>query len=325
VNEAVVAPCGTVTEAGTDAADFELESAIVNPPFGAGAAMVTVPCAVCPLRIDVGLTDRLVGRIGFTVKPVLTLTPLREAVSTAVVVAVTVPADAVNEAVVAPCATVTEAGNDTDGLELESATVMPPVGAGAAIVTVPCAVCPLRIVVGVRVRPTGRIGFTVKLALRLVPPSEAVRTAVVIEVTVPAVAVKEAVVAPCSTVTEAGTDTAWFELESAIVTPPAGAGAEMVTVPCVVCPLTMEFELSEKAIGTIGFTVKLALTLTPPPDAVRTTAVIEVTVPAVAVKVALFAPCGTVTDAGTETDALELESAIAMPPAGAGAEMVTVP
>ncbi len=68
----------------------------------------------------------------------------------------------------------------------------------------------------------------------------------------------------------------------------------------------------------------MAVTLTPPPEAVSTTAVIEVTVPALAVKVAVVAPCGTVTWAGKETTGLELDSATAIPPAGAGAAIVTV-
>lgn len=77
----------------------------------------------------------------------------------------------------------------------------------------------------------GTIGFTVRFALTLTPPLEAVSAAVVVVVTVPAVAVKLAVVAPCTTVTEAGTDAAGLELESATVRPPAVAGAEIVTVP----------------------------------------------------------------------------------------------
>ncbi len=71
--------------------------------------------------------------------------------------------------------------------------------------------------------------------------------------------------------------------------------------------------------------VRPALTLIPPPDAVIVTAVMEVTVPAVAVKVAVIAPCATVTEAGTVAAALELESVRMTPPAGAGVPMVTVP
>jgi hypothetical protein len=62
---------------------------------------------------------------------------------------VTVPADTVNVAEVAPWGTVTFAGTPAAaGLELERDTTAPPVGAAAVNVTVPVPVCPLTIVVG---------------------------------------------------------------------------------------------------------------------------------------------------------------------------------
>ncbi len=144
-------------------------------------------------------------------------------------------------------------------------------------------------------------------------------------VTDPVVTVKEAVVAPCGTVTDEGTEAAELELESATVIPPNGAAAAMATVPRAVWPLKVTFGLTERMVGTIGFTVKLAPIFTPPLEAVSATEVAVVTVPAVAVKEALVAPCATVTHAGTDAAAFELERAIAIPPPVAGAEMVTVP
>ncbi len=81
----------------------------------------------------------------------------------------------------------------------------------------------------------------------------------------------------------------------------------------------------EIALRTIGFTVRLAVTPAPPPVAVTTTGVTAVTIPAVAVNDAVVNPCATVTEAGTEAAALELESATTVPPVGAGAAIVTVP
>jgi hypothetical protein len=74
-----------------------------------------------------------------------------------------------------------------------------------------------------------------------------------------------------------------------------------------------------------GMTVSDALLVVPPLEAVIVATVDVVTVCVRTVKVALVAPAGTVTPAGTLV-ALELsESATAVPPGGAGALIVTVP
>lgn len=63
--------------------------------------------------------------------------------------ALTVPAVTVNIAEVAPCGMVTLAGTlAAAGLELDSDTTAPPVGAAAVSVAVPVPVCPLTIVLG---------------------------------------------------------------------------------------------------------------------------------------------------------------------------------
>jgi hypothetical protein len=62
VNVAEVAPCGTVTLAGTlAAAELELESDTTAPPVGAAPVNVTAPVPVCPLTIVVGLTVTLLS------------------------------------------------------------------------------------------------------------------------------------------------------------------------------------------------------------------------------------------------------------------------
>lgn len=75
---------------------------------------------------------------------------------------------------------------------------------------------------------------------------------------------------------------------------------------------------------TGGLTVRLAVTLTPTYEAVRTTEVDDVTFSAVAVKDAVVEPAGTVTEMGTEAAELELDRVRVMPAGPAGAEMVTV-
>src|SRR2546422_11105360 len=57
VKAALVAPAATVTLAGTVAAALLLESVTPNPPAGAAAVSVTVPCAETPPVTLVGLTD----------------------------------------------------------------------------------------------------------------------------------------------------------------------------------------------------------------------------------------------------------------------------
>jgi hypothetical protein len=76
------------------------------------------------------------------------LTPEEDAVKVAWVQTLTVPADTVNVAEVAPCGTVTVDGTLTAPLELESDTTTPPIPAAVVRVTIPVPDWPLRIVLG---------------------------------------------------------------------------------------------------------------------------------------------------------------------------------
>lgn len=71
-------PCGTVTVAGTPAAEvLELESDTVTPPLPAAEVSVAVPVPDPPLVIVPGLTETLLnaGGAGLTVIPNVALTP----------------------------------------------------------------------------------------------------------------------------------------------------------------------------------------------------------------------------------------------------------
>lgn len=78
VKVADVAPCGTVTEAGTLATEgFELTSITEAPPLGAADVRVIVPVADWPLVSEVLLTVSLLadGVGGVTVTLNVALTP----------------------------------------------------------------------------------------------------------------------------------------------------------------------------------------------------------------------------------------------------------
>ena len=84
--------------------------------------------------------------------------------------------------------------------------------------------------------------------------------------TVPAVIVNVAEVAPAATVTFAGTLAALaFELASVTVAPPEGAAAVSVTVPVPDCPLVIVPLLVVKPLSAAGrgLTVMLAVLLAP--------------------------------------------------------------
>lgn len=144
VKVALVAPAGTNTLEGTLAAPLLLESRTVAPPAGAGALSVTVPVEDCrPPTTLVGFSvseERVGGggAAGFTVSEADLVAPPYDAEIVIVVEAATALVLTVNEALVAPGATVTLDGTlATAVLVLESVTWAPPDGAGPLKVTVP--------------------------------------------------------------------------------------------------------------------------------------------------------------------------------------------
>jgi hypothetical protein len=89
-----VALCGTVTVAGTLAAEvFELATDTTAPPDGAAAVSVTVPVPDCPLTTVLGETETALkaAATGFTVSPNVAVAPEYEAVRVIEVEVVTLP------------------------------------------------------------------------------------------------------------------------------------------------------------------------------------------------------------------------------------------
>jgi hypothetical protein len=119
-----------------------------------------------------------------------------------------------------------------------------------------------------------------------------------------------------------------FELESDI-TAPLLAGPESVTVAVLDCPLEIELGLRDRleslgADWVDGVMVTPKPSLTPPYDAVNSIGVEVVTLPAVALKVAEFPPCGIVIDNGRVTSPGDALRAIVAPPLGAACVRDTV-
>ena len=143
---AVVAPAATVTEAGTVSNALLLASVTVEPPAGAVWPSVTVHAltALCPRLVRLhARSDTSTGATRLIVA-VFELVP-RVAVTVALwLLAIVAVAVALKFAVVAPEATVTDAGTVSEALLLASVTLDPPVGAVWPSVTVQVltALCP---------------------------------------------------------------------------------------------------------------------------------------------------------------------------------------
>jgi len=170
-------------------------------------------------------------------------------------------------------------------------------------------------------------GLIVKVAVSLTAAREAVTVTGVDVLTGFARIAKVAEDAPAGTETVDGREALAFDVESATTRPPLGAASLSVTVPVADRPDTMVFGLMASPVSAGGVTVTATVFETPEYDAIKVT-LEGLVVPELAItaKVAEVEPCDTVTLAGTETTPeLELESETRTPPAGAGAERVTVP
>jgi hypothetical protein len=238
----------------------------------------------------------------------------------------TVPAVAVKLAVVEPAATVTEAGTVSAVLLSETATLEPPVGAACDSVTVQVALPPETTVAGVHCSAdTVTRGVMVTGEVAEVLFSEAVTVTDWLDATVPAVAVKLAVVEPAATVTEAGTGRAVLLDETATLEPPVGATCDNVIVQVVLPPEVIVAGVHCKVVTVIcGVTVTGEVAEAPFSDAVTVTDWLDATVPAVAVKLAVVEPAATVTEVGTVSAVLLFETATLEPPVGAANDSVTV-
>jgi hypothetical protein len=164
----------------------------------------------------------------------------------------------VKRALVAPAGTVTVLGTLARLELLRSCTTTPPAGAGPLRVTVPVAVLPPQTEVGLIVSDcsvTLGEGLTVRVAVREMPPAEAVIVTLVALETARVETVKVALVVPAGTVTVLGTVATLVLLLLRFTTnPPDGAGAVRVTVPVLLLPPTtlVGFRLKLLRLGCVG-------------------------------------------------------------------------
>jgi len=177
-------------------------------------------------------------------------------------------------------------------------------------------------------------GVTVSVAPRLTPAEVAVMVTDVELCTVVVVIAKVALAAPPAMVTVAGTLAALPLLDSAMTAPPDGAGPLSAAVPCDAAPpATLEgLTVSDASVatpggpGAPGSTQRIGWSPFPSLHTVIITGVDTATLLVLTVKVALLAPAGTVTLAGTDaTEGLLLVSVYTCPPAGATFMMCTFP
>jgi hypothetical protein len=230
-NDTELAPAGTVTTAGTEAAKLELSSCTVAPPAGAGPVNVTVPVTLPPPSVAPSESVSIPAHGGFIVSAVVA-----EFAEVAVIPAVVIDPTAIvvtlNVLDTEPCGTTIDPGTEADPELLARFTSTPPTGAAAANITVPIEDCP----------PINADGERLKLDIVPCPgPAGLIVSVAVVEfadvaviVTDPAALVVTANVPdtePCGMVSEPGTEADPELLANVTSTPPAGAAPDKVTVP----------------------------------------------------------------------------------------------
>jgi len=219
----------------------------------------------------------------------------------------------------------TEDGTLADELLALRATKTPSAPAGPLNVTVPVEVAPPVTVLGLNAIDRSSKGETESVAACDEPEALAVMVTVEAAVTELVVTVNVAVVAPAATVTDFGT-VAMLLLEDKLTTsPPAVAAPDKVKVPVDVSPPTRVFGFRVRLLMAPTVTVNDAVTFTPPEEAVIMAEEVLLATRVLIVNDAVVDPPGTITNAGTNTDASLLTRLTTSPPAGADVERVTVP
>ena len=162
-------PAGTVTDACTPKVVLLAPSEIVAPPAGADLAKVTVPVATFPPTIEAGAMPTETRSGDCTLRSADWLVPLNPAVRVTAAEVATGVVEMLNVALVAPTATVTDAGTVAAMLPDVRETTTPPAGAGPERVTVPVEADPPSTVEGDTLNPTRLTAVRVRVAVWLSP------------------------------------------------------------------------------------------------------------------------------------------------------------
>jgi hypothetical protein len=149
--------------------------------------------------------------------------------------------------------------------------------------------------------------LTVSAAVAVPPPAAAEMVADEDAVTVAAVAVNTALLAPAATTTLAGTvATRVLLLVRVTFLPPLGAGPFSVTVPTDVVPLVTVLGSKVSPLTAGAVTARVADRVTPAPLTEIDDDVLAATGKLVTAKVVVVEPAGTTTEAGTVATAVRL-------------------
>jgi hypothetical protein len=169
----------------------------------------------------------------------------------------------VNVAVLAPLATVTDAGTEAAPLLTDRLTTSPSSGAMPDSCTVPVADVPPRTAAGVTVIPVRTGCCTDKVAVFVTVPCFAVTVTEVVVATAMVVATKVVVLAPPGTVTDAGTVTDGSLDESKITVPPETDVESKVMVPVTEVPPLTCVGANVRLVSVAGLIVRVAVTVFP--------------------------------------------------------------
>src|SRR5215218_7097218 len=323
VKDALVAPAGTVTGAGTLAVELELASDTASPPVGAAPESVTVPVELAPEVTEDGLRVSAVAlgpaATGSRVSVADNVTPPPETEIVTSVLVLTGEVPMLNPPAAANWGTVTAFGMVTrSGREVESEKVTS-ASLGSAAVTRPNEPAEPEVVAGSSVIEVGAgWGVSVVVACTLAPRQLAVIVTGVSAETRLVGTVNETDSTPAGTVTLAGGWAAGLELERLTTAPPAGACPFRITIAPSGTPPFWRKGMPSRLRNDDGLTVKLFAVDTAPIVAVIVTVVGVSTCPVTKRNVTKEAPLGTATDAGSGAAcAFELARLIVAPPAGA--------